>query len=273
MIEQLTLNYSTDSSSSQYTMCMYNGQPSIDKPTANMKQWSGNQIASTDNLAARKIYMWVGSADITVGPNPMGKLKDQLANFDDSANTTFITTSGASHTFPTDSQASTNNACSMSMSPFISNCNYDGAGEMLKWIYGNLNPRGNTGSPTGTTVSYAQTGSYGAAGMDTSGYLYVPKACAAGSSTTCKLHVALHGCLQSYSQIGNKFIANAGYNAWADTNNIIVMFPQAVVDETMHTVWSGMELPNPNGCFDWVGWYGTNADQIGGKLARILLSE
>lgn len=24
-------------------------------------------------------------------------------------------------------------------------------------------------------------------------------------------------------------------------------------------------LPNPNACWDWVGWYGNNADQKGGK--------
>lgn len=27
-----------------------------------------------------------------------------------------------------------------------------------------------------------------------------------------------------------------------------------------------MDIPNPNGCWDWVGWYGDNADQIGGEL-------
>jgi hypothetical protein len=44
----------------------------------------------------------------------------------------------------------------------------------------------------------------------------------------------------------------------------------------MHSIWGGSELSNPNGCWDWVGWYGANADQIGGefrlrKLAEILL--
>ncbi|KAL9045079.1 MAG: hypothetical protein Q9214_001836 [Letrouitia sp. 1 TL-2023] len=250
-----------------YFSCMYNGFPSIAEPVANMKTWSGKQIASTSNLAARKIYLWVGAADFTVGPNVMAQLKAQLANFDNSANATFVITNGASHTFPTDFDSTGDSACSMSWSPYISNCKYDGAGAMLKWIYGNLNAR-NTGTASGMTVPYAQTGSYGAAGLDTTGYLYVPKACVAGSSTVCKLHVAMHGCLQSYSQIGNKFITNTGYALWADSNNIMVLFPQAIVDYRMHTIWSGLESPNPLGCFDWVGWYGTNADQIGGMLAR-----
>ena len=50
-----------------------------------------------------------------------------------------------------------------------------------------------------------------------------------------------------------------------DTNNIIVLFPQARVDYQIHTIWGGTFLSNPNACWDWVGWYGDNADQIGGE--------
>src|SRR5437763_9006951 len=104
---------------------MYNQSPSITTPTANMKSWSGNQIDSVGNLENRRIYMQVGSADTTVGPNVMSQLKAQLANFDASANTTYVTTSGAVHTFPTDFNGSGDNACSSSLSPYISNCGYD----------------------------------------------------------------------------------------------------------------------------------------------------
>ncbi|KAJ5215482.1 uncharacterized protein N7498_001889 [Penicillium cinerascens] len=245
-----------------YTTCMYNQNPSITTPTANMKSWSGDEIATTSNLANRKIYLWEGSADTTVGPNVMNALHTQLSSFDVSADVSYVTTSGAVHTFPTDFDGSGDNSCSMSTSPYISNCDYDGAGAVLQWMYGSLNAR-NTGTLTGSVVSFAQTGEYGAAGMDTTGYLYVPANCQSGS-TVCKLHVALHGCLQSYSNIQMDFIQNTGYNMWADTNNIIILYPQAIPDNTMHSIWGGSELSNPNGCWDWVGWYGANADQIGG---------
>jgi poly(3-hydroxybutyrate) depolymerase len=199
-----------------YSMCMNNQVPSITAPTANMQSWSGNQIDSVGNLQTRKIYMQVGSADTTVGPNPMNQLKQQLANFDSASNVTFVTTNGAAHTFPTDFAGSGDNACGSATSPYISNCGYDGAGAVLHWMYGNLNAR-NTGQLSGSVVSFSQSGSYGAAGMDTTGYLYVPAACQ-GGSTVCKLHVALHGCLQSYSQIGSKFIVNTGYTQWAGKN-------------------------------------------------------
>lgn len=194
--------------------------PSITAPTTNMRSWSGNQIDSVGNLITRKIfYMQIGSADTTVGPNPMNQLKQQLANFNDPSKTTYVTTNGAAHTFPTDVDGFGDNPCGLSASPFVSNCGYDGAGAVLKWMYGNLKSR-NTGQLSGNVVSFSQSGSYGAAGMDTTGYLYVPKACQDGS-TVCKLHVALHGCLQSYSQVGSKFVDNTGYNMWAGKNRSV----------------------------------------------------
>lgn len=260
---------------------MYNQNPSITTPIANMKSWSGNQIAPLSNLQNRKIYLWTGSADTTVGPSVMNALQSQLSNFDTAADVSYVTTSGASHTFPTNFDGSGDNSCSTSSSPYISNCNYDGAGAVLQWMYGTLNAR-NTGTLSGTILSFDQTGAYGAAGMDSTGYLYVPASCQSGT-TACKLHVALHGCLQSYSNIQMKFVQNTGYNQWAgkwkhlshqghptnmlipsDTNNIIILYPQAIPDNTMHTIWGGTQLSNPNGCWDWVGWYGSNADQIGG---------
>lgn len=192
---------------------MNNNNPSITQPTANMQSWNGKLIDSLSNLASRKIYFEVGASDTTVGPNPMNALKSELSNFDTASNVVFIETSGQAHTFPTNFDSSGNNACGTAASPYISNCGYDGAGAVLQWMYGSLTAR-NSGTLSGSVVSFSQTGSYSASGLDTTGYLYVPAACASGS-TTCKLHVALHGCAQSYSSIGSEFIMNTGYNMWA----------------------------------------------------------
>lgn len=113
---------------------MDNEIPDIKKPIANMEAWSGNLIDSLSNLQSRKIYMEVGSVDVVVGPNPMHALQSQLANFDTAADTTFVTTVGAGHTFPTDFNSVGDNLCSDSVSPFISNCGYDGAGAVLQWM-------------------------------------------------------------------------------------------------------------------------------------------
>jgi poly(3-hydroxybutyrate) depolymerase len=198
----------------QYSTCMYNQNPSITTPTANMKSWSGNQIDPVSNLEARQVYMEVGSADTTVGPNVMAQLESQLSNFDSAPNVSYVTTSGAGHTFPTNFNGAGDNSCGTTGSPYISNCNYDGAGAALQWMYGQGLNAPNTGTLGGSVLSFAQTGSYGASGMDTTGYLYVPKSCQ-GGSTVCRLHVALHGCLQSYSNIQMDFVSNTGYNKWA----------------------------------------------------------
>jgi poly(3-hydroxybutyrate) depolymerase len=244
-----------------YTTCMYNQTPSITAPDANVKSWSGTSNEdSAANLANRKIFLWTGSADTTVGPNVMNQLKSQLSTYATAANVSYVTTSGAVHTFPTNFSGSGDNSCSSSVSPYISNCSYDGAGAVLQWIYGTLNAP-NTGTLGGTVVSFNQTSFIASGnGMDTTGYLYVPGNCASGS-TVCKVHVALHGCLQSHGSIGSEFINNTGYNRWADTNNIIVVYPQAIADDTSHTTPGNGSLSNPNGCWDWVGWYGSNYDE------------
>ena len=45
---------------------------------------------------------------------------------------------------------------------------------------------------------------------------------------------------------------------------MIILYPQTTVDGTLRRTWNGW-LPNPNACWDWVGWYGNDADQKGGK--------
>ena len=254
-----------------YTACMYNATPAIATPVANMKSWSGNQIDATANLASRRIYLWVGSSDTTVGPNVEGQLKSQLGNFDTAGNVSYVVSSGAAHTFPTDFSGAGDNSCSSAASPYISNCSYDGAGAALQWMYGTLGAR-NNGTLGGSVVAFDQTAFVSAGnGMDSTGYLYVPRACAPGGATVCKVHVALHGCQQSVSKIQQTFINNTGYNKWADTNNIIIVYPQAIPDNTSHQTWTSGSLPNGNGCWDWIGWYGSNADQHGGvQMAAIV---
>lgn len=57
-----------------------------------------------------------------------------------------------------------------------------------------------------------------------------------------------------------------------DTNNIIILFPQTVADSTFHTILDGTMLSNSGGCWDWLGWYGQNADQKGGELIGFRIS-
>src|SRR5207237_7310603 len=176
----------------------------------------------------KKIYIATGTSDTTVGPHvtdQLYKLYVTTGNFVSSANVRYDHTSNAAHTFPTDFNSTGNNACTTATYPYISNCGFDGAGATLQQMYGTLNAR-NTGTLGGSLIQFDQTAYIAGNGMDTTGWVYVPANCASGQA--CKLHVALHGCKQYQSLIGTKFVTNAGYNKWADTNNIIVLYPQAI---------------------------------------------
>lgn len=220
----------------------------------------------------------MGTAVTTTGLNTADQLDEQLSAFYDPARVSYVKTPGASHTFPTDLDAPGNIACSQSAFPVVSNCGLDGAGAVLEWMYGELGPR-NTGTLSGSVLSFDQTGALGSLDLDRTRYLYVPK--------SCRLHVALHGCRQNHGHIGTHFIDNTVYNLWAGniglrkgpiwcdslltyqgTNNIIMLYPQAVVDYTVRPIWGGLVLSNPNGRFDWVSWYGNDADQETGKSSR-----
>ncbi|KAL6235507.1 hypothetical protein BDW75DRAFT_250825 [Aspergillus navahoensis] len=259
--------------------CMMNNTPAIKIPTENIHLWSGKQIDDIANLRTRKVYLQVGELDRTTGPNVLSQLKRQLSGFLTEEYTTHIVLPGAEHTFPTVLDSIGNNDCDVGEAPFISDCGYDGAGEVFRWLYGreSLKPK-NKGKLKGNVLEFEQTGEFGAgardSGMGGKGYLYVPEDCRDGaSSTVCKLHVVLHGCCQSHDIIGDKFVENTGYNQWADTNGIIVLYPQTTVDNSLHTIWDGGVHANPLACWDWIGLYGANADQKGGAQMEAIVNQ
>jgi poly(3-hydroxybutyrate) depolymerase len=256
---------------SNYTACMYNASISasmLSTMQSDINNWSGTSIDNKSNIAGQKIFMFVGNSDSTVGPNPMNGLQTQyLNNGVPAANLDYIRRDGTAHVFPTDFDSTGNNACSSTASPYISNCGYDGARAVLTKFYGTLNARNNAPAAA-NYIEFDQTAFITNAGVAPTGWLYVPASCAAG--TQCKLHVALHGCKQDYGSIGDKYVKNTGYTRWADTNNIIVLFPQARVDNTVHSTTASGTLSNPNACWDWIGWYGSNFAQKSGTQAAAL---
>jgi poly(3-hydroxybutyrate) depolymerase len=57
------------------------------------------------------------------------------------------------------------------------------------------------------------------------------------------VHIALHGCKQDSGDIDRRYVDDTGYNAWADTNRLIVLYPQTAPSPF---------LPfNPQACWDW----------------------
>ena len=59
---------------SNYTACMYNASIStqmLSTMQADINNWSDTAIDNKANVAQQKIYLFVGTSDTTVGPNPM----------------------------------------------------------------------------------------------------------------------------------------------------------------------------------------------------------
>ncbi len=256
---------------SSYTSCMYNASISasmLSTMQADLNNWSGTAIDAKANVAAQKVFLFVGTSDATVGPNPVNAAYTQYQNNGvTAANLQYFQQTGTAHVLPTDFDASGNNSCGTSASPYIANCGYDGAKAVLTHFYGALNPR-NDSPPASRFIEFDQTAFGANPGMASTGWAYVPADCAAGQ--VCKLHVALHGCQQNYATIGDRFVKNTGYARWADTNRIVVLFPQTQVDNTARSTAASGLLPNPNGCWDWIGWYGSNFAQKAGTQAAAI---
>lgn len=161
--------------------------------------------------------------------------------------------------------------------PFIDDCSYDAAGELLKFIYAPytpslIQPQHGVWDRT-ALLEFDQTDFFAAddpsISMNRLAHVFVPQTCQSG--TPCRLHIAFHGCEQYQQIIENDceknatcsalfFFRNAGYNEWADANNIVVLYPQAIN-------WGDKSegLKNPYGCWDWWGYSGSNYFQRTGK--------
>ena len=156
------------------------------------------------------------------------------------------------------------NSCETSDSPYLNKCGVDAAGELLRHIHGALAAPGSAVAASLTTFDQSAFFAGGAAAdMDDRGHVYLPAACAAGAR--CRLHVAVAGCAQNEDLIGDAFYAHAGYNEWAETNNIVVVYPQV----------KGA-ADNPYDCWDWWGYSGADYHTRSGKqvaaVARMVVS-
>ncbi|MGN6388021.1 MAG: extracellular catalytic domain type 2 short-chain-length polyhydroxyalkanoate depolymerase [Burkholderiaceae bacterium] len=209
-------------------------------------QSSLGTIDPATNLSGQPVYLWSGTQDTVVNPLEMADLNSEYLHY--GANVVFDNGFPAAHGWESpDGEL----ACGTLGSPYMVNCaangkTYDSVKTWLTMFLGPLNPR-NNGKLSGTLSDFDQT-EFGASpnvSMSSTGSVFVPKACMQGK--TCGFVLALHGCLQEGSLIGNRWVTEAGINEWADTNRLVVLYPD--------TIASSFPGPtNPNACFDWWGY-------------------
>lgn len=217
-------------------------------PVANLvaatRDWAGRGlIDDTANLAQSRVYLFSGTLDQTVRQGGMDAARDYYLNFVPAGNVVYNNTTAAGHGWISPLGQV---LCAAQQSPYVNNCNIDPEAAFLTLFYGALQPRQN-GQLSGTFMAVDQNeflDDRNAAlhDMDNNAWVYVPASCARGES--CRVHVAYHGCSQSYSKIGDQFIRLANLNEWADTNRILVLYPQAIA----------VPPNNGLGCWDWWGY-------------------
>jgi len=250
------------STSTALGACMEGPPPPLSVSTrfADRKAASGD-IDSTSNLAHQQIYLFHGYNDGTVARS----VTDAVAAFYDhylgaggKGHLFYQDALGAGHAFVVADAARTANLddCPASQPPYIDRCGYDQAGVILRHIYGALKAPSPPDALSGTVKSFDQT-SYaapdtpGALSLGDEGYVFVPKDCEDATGSPCRVHVVLHGCEQNADAIGRQVVDRAGFNAWADTNRIIVLYPQT----TARPLWLPWLQPfNPKACWDWWGY-------------------
>jgi poly(3-hydroxybutyrate) depolymerase len=214
------------------------------------------QIDSIDHLASQKIYMFSGTKDHVVTQSVMDAVESFYRGVSvPPANIEYVKGLPAGHAFIAPGFG---NACDSSATPYVNRCilngaPYDQPEAILAQMYGQLQPEATRLSAQPVAFNQRQFAST-LSGLADTGYVYIPTSCKNGS-VKCAVHVVFHGCKQGVSQVGDDIFSKLGYNNWADTNHIIVLYPQV----------SESKVPyNPEGCWDWWGYSGLNFPTQGG---------
>lgn len=206
------------------------------------------------NLKDDKVYIFTGSADRVVKPLVV---KQTYQFYQDvgvpEENTKYIDTVNAGHAILTDDGADA--ACALTDPPYINDCGFIQSHDILRHIYGELNPP--AVSLSGKILKFAQSefiqgfdSDSNRTSMSESAYAYIPQSC---ETERCKVHIAFHGCEQAAAVIGDAYYTSTGYNEIADTNSLIVLYPQAEPSEAIPY--------NPKGCWDFWGYSSPDRDK------------
>ena len=225
-------------------------------------------IDPIENLATHRLYIFTGTEDSVVSPIVVKATLDFYKILGvPNQNIKFVDNIPAGHAIitqnPDDSPLNANRP------PYINQGDFIQSHDILNQIYPGLKPAAQHAS--GTLIRFDQseflpekTGPY--ASMGQFGYAYIPEAVSQGA-TARAVHIALHGCKQGASYVnfargqpditgqppfGNRYITTTGYNEIAESNNIIVLYPQA-------TGADDDDVQNPDGCWDWWGYTSSNA--------------
>merc|ERR1711871_553992 len=204
-------------------------------------------------------YLYHGTADTVLDLSVVQSLESYYNTLIDNSTDgkgkieTFYTLD-AEHSTPTVGYGA---PCDSLEKPFLGKCNFDGAGAAFNTMYeSNTLRRGQYYEENlfqfdqRPYMNFSRYRTAAEISMDENGYIYIPKQCQGNINAHCRLHVAMHGCLQNLEVVGNVYAAHAGYNHWAEGSDIVILYPYAQISEK--------DPFNIKGCWDWWGYTGAD---------------
>ncbi|MGB8265652.1 MAG: hypothetical protein WCE44_04985 [Candidatus Velthaea sp.] len=213
---------------------------------------NAGEIDSTSNLKGSKGYFYSGLLDYVVAHQSVRNSEAELQHFGGTTIDNYTTASGHGWISPNGPLP-----CPVTITPYILTCGIDPEQTFLSYFYGALNPKST--NPQGSLIqfnqnTYAPGGNALAINLDNTGWIFVPQSCANG--TACNLVVVFTGCLASQIEIGTLLMTDGNVDNWADTNNLVVLYPQLSVGF--------------GSCWDFYGYTGPNfAFQSGPQIQAV----
>lgn len=229
------------------------GVPDAEKLAKRAKELAEDgKIDELSGLADDKVYLFSGNEDQIVERQVVEAAKRFYNAVGVPEGSVTLVEKEGGHAFMTETEGT---ACGLSQEPYISDCDYDQAKAILEWIYGSPLAAPSS-TPTGKFIVFDQSafGQGVANGLAAEGVVYVPADCEANPG--CRLHIALHGCEQARESVGDAFIKGSGFARYADTNRLVILFPQVAGS-----------VVNPHGCWDWWGY--SDIDYLGKDAPQI----
>ncbi len=221
------------------------------------KKFSADQLIDDVNfIKNQKIYIFGSEKDQVIKPPASDKLYEFVLNWAELKNVKLEKSISSGHGFPT---LNFGGLCNVGYLPWLLNCHFDTASEILKHFYGVLIEKESMVSGHLKEFNQLEFNSV-AASMLPTGYVYIPEYCEKGNE--CRLHIALHGCQMNTEFIQDQFVKYAGYNEWAESNHIVILYPQA----------AKIPQKNPYGCWDWYGFTDSNYANKNGIQIQSLMS-
>lgn len=229
--------------------------------------WQRRAIDDPANLASHKVWLFHGRNDDLVPSGVEGVVKQVYEAFglrEPNLRADFNASGpSANHGMPVSRFAGASKfpvrTCSEHAPPFVIQCGFEAAELLLRHLYpDNFKDASDDPDRAGMLMPFDQSEFFDAGDATASlhgvGYVYVPAQC---GREVCRVHVAFHGCNQDVDSIQDDFFHDAGYNRWAATNKIVVLYPQTT-----------QAFVNPNRCWDFWGYSGLDYDNQNGTQMR-----